>query len=112
MGIPLVDLQLQHRQVAAEIEAGFARVMAQGSFILGPDVERFEREFAAYCDVSHCIGVANGTDALELVLGIESEFGIKIDSDEMKREIFSSVNALAEFVQSRTAAHEADAPSS
>jgi dTDP-4-amino-4,6-dideoxygalactose transaminase len=68
MGIPLVDLQIQHRQVAAEIEAGFARVMEQGSFILGPDVERFERDFAAYCDVSHCIGVANGTDALELVL--------------------------------------------
>ena len=66
--IPLVDLQLQHREVASEIEAGFARVMAQGSFILGPDVAVFEEAFASFCEVAHCVGVASGTDALELAL--------------------------------------------
>jgi dTDP-4-amino-4,6-dideoxygalactose transaminase len=68
MSIPLVDLQVQHRQVAAEIEAGFARVMQQGSFIQGSEVADFERAFAEFSGVAHCIGVANGTDALELVL--------------------------------------------
>ncbi|MEE2664614.1 MAG: DegT/DnrJ/EryC1/StrS family aminotransferase [Myxococcota bacterium] len=68
MAIPLVDLQIQHRQVAVEIEAGFARVLREGSFILGSDVADFERAFAEFSGVAHCIGVANGTDALELAL--------------------------------------------
>ena len=66
--IPLVDLSLQHAQVAAEVHEGFERVMAQGSFILGPEVEKFEREFAAYSGVAEVVGVGNGTDALELAL--------------------------------------------
>jgi dTDP-4-amino-4,6-dideoxygalactose transaminase len=66
--IPLVDLQVQHEQIAAEVAAGWARVVAEGSFILGPDVESFEREFARFSGVGHCVGVASGTDALELAL--------------------------------------------
>ncbi len=66
--IPLVDLALQHVQIAGEVEAGWARVLATGAFILGPDVEAFEAEFARFSDVEHCVGVANGTDALELTL--------------------------------------------
>jgi len=68
MAIPLVDLQIQHRQVAVAVEEGFARVLREGSFILGPDVADFESAFAAFSGVAHCIGVANGTDALELAL--------------------------------------------
>ena len=45
-----------------------ARVIASNRYILGSEVEAFEREFAAYCGVAHCVGVANGTDALELAL--------------------------------------------
>jgi dTDP-4-amino-4,6-dideoxygalactose transaminase len=54
--------------VAAEIEVGFSRVLERGSFILGEEVAEFERQFSEYCGVGHCIGVANGTDALELSL--------------------------------------------
>jgi dTDP-4-amino-4,6-dideoxygalactose transaminase len=66
--IPLVDLKAQHRQIADEVLAGFARVCDATAFILGEDVEAFERRFADFCGVRHCVGVANGTDALELAL--------------------------------------------
>jgi dTDP-4-amino-4,6-dideoxygalactose transaminase len=66
--IPLVDLRIQHEQVAEEIAAGWSRIIADNSFILGPYVEDFEQRFARSCGVRHCIGVGNGTDALELAL--------------------------------------------
>jgi dTDP-4-amino-4,6-dideoxygalactose transaminase len=66
--IPLIDLAIQHDQVAAEVSAGWARVIAEGSFVLGPDVAAFEREFARFVQATHCVTVGNGTDALELGL--------------------------------------------
>ncbi|MCJ1684545.1 DegT/DnrJ/EryC1/StrS aminotransferase family protein [Rathayibacter sp. VKM Ac-2928] len=66
--VPLADLHLQHLVVADVIREGFDRVLADSSFVRGPDVSRFEEEFAAYCDVRHTVGVGNGTDALELAL--------------------------------------------
>jgi dTDP-4-amino-4,6-dideoxygalactose transaminase len=66
--VPLVDLNAQHRQVADEVQQGFARVLGRASFILDEEVAAFEREFARFSAVEHCVGVANGTDALELVL--------------------------------------------
>jgi len=66
--IPLVDLKSQHREIAAEVEQGFARVCADAAFVLGAEVAAFESEFARYSGVAHCVGVANGTDALELAL--------------------------------------------
>jgi len=66
--IPFVDLKLQHGRVADEVQAGFARVLANTSFVLGPEVQAFERDYAAFCGVGHCIGVGNGTDAIELAL--------------------------------------------
>jgi dTDP-4-amino-4,6-dideoxygalactose transaminase len=66
--VPMLDLTIQHRQVADRIREGFERVMATSAFIQGPDVARFESEFAAYCEVDHVVGVGNGTDALELAL--------------------------------------------
>jgi dTDP-4-amino-4,6-dideoxygalactose transaminase len=66
--IPFVDLGWQHGQIAPEIESGFADVMSTGAFVLGPAVEHFESEFAAFCGTRYCVGVANGTDALELAL--------------------------------------------
>ena len=66
--IPLVDLSAQHRHVAGEVAEGFERVMSATSFINGEDVAAFEAEFASFCGVDHCVGVANGTDALELAL--------------------------------------------
>ena len=51
-----------------ELEVAYRRVMESGWFILGEEVEAFEREFASYCDVKHCIGVGNGLEALHLIL--------------------------------------------
>lgn len=66
--IPLVDLASQHDEIAPEIAEGFQRVLESGEFIGGPEVEAFETAFARHSARQHCIGVANGTDALELVL--------------------------------------------
>jgi dTDP-4-amino-4,6-dideoxygalactose transaminase len=66
--VPLVDLLAAHAEVAEEVRLGFERVMAGAAFIGGAEVTAFERDFAAWCAVPHCVGVANGTDALELAL--------------------------------------------
>jgi len=66
--IPLVDLGLQRDRIADDVKAGFDRVMANTSFILGPEADTFERAYAAYCGTGHCVGVGNGTDAIELAL--------------------------------------------
>jgi dTDP-4-amino-4,6-dideoxygalactose transaminase len=66
--IPLVDLGLQHRRVAHKILERMAQVMETTSFVLGPQVAAFEQAYAAFCGVQHCIGVGNGTDAIELAL--------------------------------------------
>ena len=66
--IPLVDLRAAHAQVAAEIQAGFDDVISSAAFIKGEVAAAFERDYAAFTGVAHCVGVANGTDALELAL--------------------------------------------
>ena len=66
--IPLVDLAAAHAEVAEEVETGFKRVIAETAFIGGAEVAAFEQEYAAFSGLPHCVGVANGTDALELAL--------------------------------------------
>jgi dTDP-4-amino-4,6-dideoxygalactose transaminase len=66
--VRFVDLSAQHRPLESELKDVFNRVLANGSFVLGPEVENFEKMFAAYCGVEHCITVTNGTAALQLVL--------------------------------------------
>jgi dTDP-4-amino-4,6-dideoxygalactose transaminase len=66
--IPLVDLNAAHAQVAEEVEAGFKRIITDTAFIGGEEVRVFECEYAAFGGVPYCVGVANGTDALELAL--------------------------------------------
>jgi dTDP-4-amino-4,6-dideoxygalactose transaminase len=68
MLIPLVDLKLQHRQIVDELQQGFARLFENTAFILGEEVATFEHEFARFSGVKHCVGVANGTDAVEIML--------------------------------------------
>jgi dTDP-4-amino-4,6-dideoxygalactose transaminase len=66
--IPLVDLGAQHAAVADEIAEGWREVLARTSFIAGPQVAKFESEYAAFIGTRHCVGVANGTDAIEIAL--------------------------------------------
>jgi len=66
--IPFLDLSLATEELRPEIGQALARVMKSGVYILGPEVEAFEHEFAEYCGARHCVGVANGLDALTLLL--------------------------------------------
>ncbi len=68
MRVPLVDLAAQQAEIADEVRAGLDEVFDRTAFIDGPAVGAFEQEYAAEIGVSHCVGVANGTDALELAL--------------------------------------------
>lgn len=66
--IPLVDLSRLDADLLSEALSTFERVARAGTFTLGPDLEAFERDFAAYCGTRHCVGVSDGTNALRLAL--------------------------------------------
>lgn len=66
--IPFLDLRLAYLELRSEIDAAVARVLASGWYVLGPEVEAFETEWAAFCGAQHAVGVANGLDALILAL--------------------------------------------
>jgi len=66
--VPLVDLRWQHCEIESELLPRLVDLMRTGQFVLGQPVARFEEEFAAFCGVRFCRGVANGTDAIELAL--------------------------------------------
>ncbi len=68
MAVPLFDTKLQNNALAADLQAAFARVLASGQFILGPEVQGFERQCAEYLGVRHALGVSSGTDAILLAL--------------------------------------------
>lgn len=63
--LSLRDVNAPHQQ---SLQAAVARVVQSGWYVLGPETERFETSFARYCEVPNCIGVANGLDALHLIL--------------------------------------------
>jgi dTDP-4-amino-4,6-dideoxygalactose transaminase len=68
MTIAFVDLKVRDASLRSELLAAMQRVADGARFVLGPDVADFEQAFAGYCGAAHCIGVANGTDALHLTL--------------------------------------------
>ena len=68
MTIPLVDLRAQYPAIGSELEAAVHSVLESGDFVLGENVDQFEREFAAVCGVAHAVAVNSGTSALHLAL--------------------------------------------
>ncbi|HEV7452260.1 MAG TPA: DegT/DnrJ/EryC1/StrS family aminotransferase [Pseudonocardiaceae bacterium] len=66
--VPFLDLQGVNNSLREEFHLAWKTVLDHGGYIGGPEVERFEREFATYCSTLACVGVANGTDALELII--------------------------------------------
>ena len=66
--IPFVDLVTLHKELYDELLPVFRSVMETAGFISGPMVENFEKEFAAFCEVQHCVGVSSGTDAVRFAL--------------------------------------------
>ncbi len=63
-----MDLGAAYRELKPEIDAAMSRILDSGWYILGPEVEAFESEWAAYCEAKHAVGLANGLDALTLAL--------------------------------------------
>lgn len=66
--IPILDLKPAVGELRAELDAAYRRVMDSGWFLLGPELEAFEREYATSIGVKHCVGVANGLEAMQMVL--------------------------------------------
>jgi len=66
--VPFLDLQAMRRELGGELDAAVGRALDSGWYLLGTELEEFEREFAAYCGTRHCVGVASGLSAIELVL--------------------------------------------
>lgn len=81
--IPFLDLKKINLQHQKELESAVSRVISSGWYILGKEVEEFEQEFSRYCEVKHCLGVANGLDALILILRAYKELGLMLDEDEI-----------------------------
>lgn len=79
MNVPFVDLNVQYQSIATEVQEAISRVIERSAFILGDELELFEREFAEYCETGFAVGLDNGTSALELAL---RAYGIG-DEDEV-----------------------------
>lgn len=68
MPVPFIDLRARDRELGGDLEASTARVIESGRYLLGRELEQFEREFAGYCGSRHCVGVGSGLSAIELAL--------------------------------------------
>lgn len=83
MKVPFLDLKSVNQRHQLQIVEACARVIESGWYIAGSELQAFEREFSDYCGTKHCIGVANGLDALTLVLRGWKELGLLDDGDEV-----------------------------
>jgi len=81
--IPFLDLKAINAQYADELKQATARVIDSGWYIHGAECKAFEAEFANYCGTEHCVGVANGLDALTLIIKAYKELGIMDQGDEI-----------------------------
>ena len=81
--IPFLNLKLLNEQYNDELVNAASRVIKSGWYLLGDEVNKFESSFSEYCKVDHCIGVANGLDALTLTLRAWKELGKLKDGDEV-----------------------------
>ncbi|PYS67437.1 MAG: erythromycin biosynthesis sensory transduction protein eryC1, partial [Acidobacteria bacterium] len=66
--LPLVNLFAQYQAIKPDVDRAIEKVINSSAFVGGEEVRSFEEEFAAHCEVEHCVGVANGTDAIYLAL--------------------------------------------
>lgn len=68
MNVPFLSLLDTYKELKPELDAVYHRFMLSGHYVLGPETEAFENEFAKFCGVQHAIGISNGLDALVLIL--------------------------------------------
>ena len=102
-GVPFLDLHGVNNSLREDYDLAWKTVLDHGHFVGGPEVERFEREFASYCGAASCIGVANGTDALELIvrglgIGPGDEVIIPTNTFIATAEAVCATGALPRFV--------------
>jgi len=81
--IPFLDLKSINAQYREELIEACTNVIDSGCYIQGNECRAFEEEFAAYCGTEHCIGVANGLDALTLIIRAYKEMGVMQEDDEI-----------------------------
>ena len=81
--VPFLDLKLLNAKYRSEIQIAVKRVINSGWYILGEELKRFEKEYAEYIGAKHCIGVANGLDALRIILRAYIEMGAMQGGDEI-----------------------------
>ncbi len=111
--VPFVDLPAQYRAIKSEIDEAVARVIESCAFILGPEVEAFEAEFAAYVGARHCVGVSNGTAAIQLALtacgvGAGDEVIVPANTFFATAEAVSTAGATPVFVDCDAASRNLD----
>ena len=81
--IPFLDLKAINAQYSDELKEATARVIDSGWYIQGDECNTFEKEFANYCRTKYCVGVANGLDALILIIRAYIEMGVMQEGDEI-----------------------------
>ena len=97
--ISFLDLKKINAQYQEELKEACARVIDSGWYVLGKEVTEFEKEFSAYCETEHCVGVANGLDALVLILRAYIEMGVMQKGDEVivpSNTYIASILAISE----------------
>ena len=108
MNIPFLDLKRQYASIKPEIDEAVQKVIDKCAFVGGPFVEAFEAEFAAACGAKHCVGVANGTDALvvtfkALGIGPGDEVIVPANTFIASSESVTLAGARVKFVGYRSA---------
>ncbi len=83
MNVPFLDYRAVNKPYFDDIQAAVRRVLESGWYVLGPEVEAFEKEYAGYCGTRHCVGVSSGLDALILILESWKELGKLNHGDEV-----------------------------
>lgn len=97
--IPFLDLKKINKQYSEELKKACSRVIDSGWYIMGDELKKFEQEFSAYTKTRFCLGVANGLDALVLVLRAWKEMGKLNDGDEVivpSNTYIASILAISE----------------
>ncbi len=97
--IPFLDLKSINAQYKKEMLEALEKVIDSGWYVQGTECQAFEEEFAHYCQVAHCIGVANGLDALTLIIRAYKEMGIMSNGDEIivpSNTYIASILAISE----------------
>jgi dTDP-4-amino-4,6-dideoxygalactose transaminase len=104
--IPFLDLDATNAPLRGDLDVAWKSVLEHGHFVGGPEVAAFEADFAAFCGSAHCVGVANGTDALELILaalgiGVGDEVIVPANTFVATAEAVRTVGARPRFVDVR-----------